>query len=107
MVQQGEEIKEQIHTHAQQLIDQVQRSERHLLQQVRHYSTTKETLANKTEGTGWESTHPAQDLSGYGWTKSKGMESATGDDGEREHVTSNEHSQSTCWPNSVPAYWRA
>ena len=34
VVQQGEEIKEQIHTHAQQLIDQVQRSERHLLQQV-------------------------------------------------------------------------
>ena len=34
VVQQGEEIKEQIHTHAQQLIDQVQRSERNLLQQV-------------------------------------------------------------------------
>ena len=34
VVQQGEEVKEQIHTHAQQLIDQVQRSERHLLQQV-------------------------------------------------------------------------
>ena len=34
MVQQGEEIKEQIHTHAQQLIDQVQRSEQSLLEQV-------------------------------------------------------------------------
>ena len=31
MVQQGEEIKKQIHTHAQQLTDQVLRSERHLL----------------------------------------------------------------------------
>ena len=34
VVQQGEEVKIQIHTHAQQLIDQVQKSERHLLQQV-------------------------------------------------------------------------
>ena len=34
VVQQGEEVKEQIHTHAQQLIDQIQRSERHLLQEV-------------------------------------------------------------------------
>ena len=34
VLQQGEEIKEQIHTHAQQLIDQIQRSESHLLQQV-------------------------------------------------------------------------
>ena len=34
VVQQGEEVKEQIHTHAQQLIDQIQRSKRHLLQQV-------------------------------------------------------------------------
>ena len=34
VVQQGEEVKEQIHTHAHQLIDQVQRSERHLLQKV-------------------------------------------------------------------------
>ena len=34
VVQQGEEVKEQIHTHAQQLIHQVQSSERHLLQQV-------------------------------------------------------------------------
>ena len=34
VVQQGEEVKEQIHARAKQLIDQVQRSERHLLQQV-------------------------------------------------------------------------
>ena len=34
VVQQGEEVKEQIHTHAQRLIDQIQRSERQLLQQV-------------------------------------------------------------------------
>ena len=34
VVQQGEEIKEQIHRHAQQLINKVQRSEKHLLQQV-------------------------------------------------------------------------
>ena len=34
VVQQGEHIKEQIHTHAQHLIGQVQRSERHLLEHV-------------------------------------------------------------------------
>ena len=34
VLEQGEDIKKQIHTHAQQLIDQVQRSERHLLQWV-------------------------------------------------------------------------
>ena len=34
VVQQEKEIRQQIHTHAQQLIDQVQRSERHLLQQL-------------------------------------------------------------------------
>ena len=34
VVQQGEEVKEQIHTHALQLIDQIQRSEIQLLQQV-------------------------------------------------------------------------
>ena len=34
VVQQGEEVKKQIHRHAQQLINKVQRSEKHLLQQV-------------------------------------------------------------------------
>ena len=34
VIQQGEQIKEQIHTHAQKLIDKVQMSERNLLQQV-------------------------------------------------------------------------
>ena len=54
VVQQGEEIKKQIHTHAQQLIDQVQRSERHLLQQVdaivqqkRHLLTKQRQQAEK------------------------------------------------------------
>ena len=54
VVQQGEEIKKQIHTHAQLLIDQVQRSERHLLQQVdtivhqkRHLLTKQREQAEK------------------------------------------------------------
>ena len=47
VVQQGEEIKEQIHTHAQQLIDQVQRSERHLLQQVDTVVQQKRHLLTK------------------------------------------------------------
>ena len=47
MVQQGEEVKEQIHTHARQLIDQVQRSERHLLQQVDTLVQQKRNLLSK------------------------------------------------------------
>ena len=54
MVQQGEEIKEQIHAHAQQLIDQVQRSEKHLLQkldtivqQKRHFLTKQREQAER------------------------------------------------------------
>ena len=34
VLQQGEEVKKQIHIHAQQLINQIQRSERHILQEV-------------------------------------------------------------------------
>ena len=34
MVQQGEDIKNEVHMHAQKLIDQIQRSERQLLQEV-------------------------------------------------------------------------
>ena len=47
VVQQGEEVKEQIHTHAQQLTDQVQRSERHLLQQVDTLVQQKRNLLSK------------------------------------------------------------
>ena len=47
VVQQGEEIKEQIHAHAQQLIDQVQRFERHLLQQVDTVVQQKRHLLTK------------------------------------------------------------
>ena len=47
VAQRGEEIKEQIHTHAQQLIDQVQRSERHLLQQVDTIVQQKRHLLTK------------------------------------------------------------
>ena len=47
MVQHGEEVKKQIHTHAQQLIDQVQRSERHLLQQVDTVVQQKRHLLTK------------------------------------------------------------
>ena len=47
VVQQGEEVKEQIHTHAQQLIDQVQRSERQLLQQVDTVVQQKRELLTK------------------------------------------------------------
>ena len=47
VVQQGEEVKEQIHTHAQQLIDQIQRSERQLLQQVNSFVQQKKSLLSK------------------------------------------------------------
>ena len=47
VVQQGEEVKEQIHTHAQQLINKVQRSERHLLQQVDTLVQQKRNLLSK------------------------------------------------------------
>ena len=47
VVQQGEEVKEQIHTHAQQLIDQVLRSERHLLQEVDTVVQQKKSLLTK------------------------------------------------------------
>ena len=47
VVQQGEEIKERIHTHAQQLIDQVQRSELSLLQQVDTAVQQKTNLLSK------------------------------------------------------------
>ena len=47
MVQQGEEVKKQIHTHAQQLINKVQRSERHLLQQVDTLVQQKRNLLSK------------------------------------------------------------
>ena len=47
VVLQGEEIKEQIHTHAQQLIDQVQRSERQLLQEVDTAVQQKKSLLTK------------------------------------------------------------
>ena len=47
VVQQGEEVKKQIHKHAQQLIDLVQRSERHLLQQVDTVVQQKRNLLTK------------------------------------------------------------
>ena len=67
MVEQGEEVKEQIHTHAQYLIDQIQRSERHLLQQVDTVVQQKrELLTKQREQAERVHMHPAQDLSGYG-----------------------------------------
>ena len=47
VVQQGEKVKKQIHTHAQQLIGQVQRSERQLLQQVDTIVQQKRHLLTK------------------------------------------------------------
>ena len=47
VVQQGEEIEEQIHTHAQQLIDRVQKSERRLMQQVNTVVQQKRDLLTK------------------------------------------------------------
>ena len=66
VVQQGEEVKKQIHTHAQQLIDQVQRSERHLLQQVDTVVQQKRNLLTKQREQAERVHIPAQELSGYG-----------------------------------------